>query len=593
MVKLEIEGQIIVPIDPLSITYKTPCFDVDSIERGYSMPFRIAQIPAIETALKNKKRLDSKADYQNVSAKLHFANTSKQGVFAINNSENGFYDGNFRSESRATVANFEKVKLSDILLTIEIPQTVENKWYFQIRPQNIATGYSMNINGEPFSSNTAASFAADINTRFGENVATAVSSIEVQLVPLSTGVGYSIVNYTPYYNGITLSANSRTKAGAMRENCMIFIRNALLTPRSDVAFPMIYAPNLYEKNNPNFEGFVNFAEKMPTIWVLGDSAPQTESKKWSFPFIPFVRVPFILLKIAQRMGIEAIDGDFEEWQEMQQLCIFNTNTLDNEMRDYEFEELKYTNALKTEIRPSDHLEDMTITDFLRRFCGYFGLYWRIEGAKMVFGKKENLFEIINEIPFDTVVNASLKRTYIDKYGCVFSQKTTDSDSAIENDMRPMTLSKGENTYNLEAGTLAEKQGAMFSPYYSGMLCWTEAKIETKTSNLRFFFDRGEVNNRRVSASKARYGDLSLMTSALLNRFHLKTVLYSTTAFNVELDILLPVAVLQNILNFESILYRIQTKNGNFLAALDELEVKEQNGKQSITHLKFKVLSKNI
>lgn len=594
MVKLEIEGQSIVPIDPLSISYKTPCFDVDSVERGYSLPFRIAQTPAIETALKNKKRVDSKADSQNVAAKLHFADTSKVGVFAINSSENGNYDGNFRSESRQTVANFEKVKLSDILPTVQIPQTVQNKWYFRIRLQSLATGYSMNINEFAFTSNTAADFAAQINLNFGENVATAVSTTEVQLVPLSTGVGYSIVNYTPYYNGITLLATSRTKAGAMRENCMIFIREALQTPRADVAFPMIYAPNLYEKGNTNFEGIVNYAEKTPTIWTLGDSLPQTDSKKWSFPFIPFVRVPYVLTKIAERMGIAAISGDFQEWNELQQLVIFNTNTLDNEMRDYEYQELKYTNALRSEIRLSDHVEDMTITDFLRRFCGYFGLYWRIEGAKMVFGKKENLFKVLDYIPTETIISNDFKREYIEKYGCVFSQKTNDSDSAIDNDMRSITMSSGENAYSLEAGTLAENQATIYTPaYYSAMLCWTEAKTEAKTSNLRFFFDRGEINNRRISASKARHGSLSLMTNSLFVNFHIKTVMYSTTAFKVEIDALLPIAVLQRILNFDYITYYVQSDKGNFLGALDELEVKEQNGKQTITRLKFKVLSKRI
>ena len=590
MVKLEIEGQSIVPIDPLSIAYKTPCFDVDSVERGYSLPFRIAQTPAIETALKNKKRVDSTSDSQNVPAKLHFADTSKVGVFAINNSENGNYDGNFRSESRQTVANFEKVKLSDILPTVQIPQTVQNKWYLEILVQSVPAQYIININNVSFESGVAIDLATLINNYFGENVATVLSSTLIELLPLSTGQGYRLI----YDNNIAILTSSRTKGAAMRENCMNFIRETLQTPRTDISFPMIYAPNLYEKGNTNFEGIVNYAEKTPTIWTLGDSLPQTESKKWSFPFIPFVRVPYVLTKIAERMGIATISGDFQEWNELQQLVIFNTNTLDNEMRDYEYQDLKYTNALKSEIRLSDHVEDMTITDFLRRFCGYFGLYWRIEDAKMVFGKKENLFKVLDYIPTETIVSNDFKREYIEKYGCVFSQKINDSDSAIDNDMRSITMSSGENAYALEAGTLAENQATIYTPaYYSQMLCWTEAKTEAKTSNLRFFFDRGEINNRRISASKARHGSLSLMTNSLFVNFHIKTVMYSTTAFKVEIDALLPVSVLQRILNFDYITYYVQSDKGNFLGALDELEVKEQNGKQTITRLKFKVLSKRI
>lgn len=578
----------------ISLSFVCPAFDDDSAERGYSLPFRLPHTPDLLTLLKSKQRLDTADVTDELSAKVAIETQDlAEGLYRVESSTNGFFDGHFENESRANLNSLGQLKIQNLMPTVAIPQTILNRWYFQLRPTGLATGYSMTIDGHPFATDNANSFASAINGALGETVAVSDGGFQVTLSPMADGHSYLIINTIPAYNGITLLSTSYTAVGAQRQNFLNFVSSSLTTPRTDMSFALMQNVNLYEGKNAAWSGLINFAEYsvVDSSWRTGFKVTSdlsgfwlsSDATAWKYAFVPFVRVSYILQKIAEAMGVTTVAGELVEWTELMTLLVYNNRSLDDVKQAYEFSELKYTNGYGVEIALKNHVPDMSAAEFLSEFCDDFGLSWKIDDERLLFTKKETLVEGRPTTDWSGyLVAGSEERGYKRPRGFTFRYKNDDSDKATSTALASYIEGEGFEVIELPAGTLPEKviEGAKTA-------CFSEQIRSESVSQLRFMFDRGvqdeDADWRYLpTASSDSFGDLSLEPLAVLNVFWKELAKYRAYGWSFKALFELPVTEIRKVLMWETAMRRIETPNGAIDAAINTIEVTEKvNGSAAV------------
>ncbi len=582
------------PASSIALNFVCPAFDDDSSERGYSLPFRLPQTPDLLLLLKNKQRLDSLDVTDEIAATVKVESQDiATGLYRVEGAPDGFFDGHFENKSRANLKSLAQIKIQNLMPTVAIPQTVLNRWYFQFRPISLATGYSMDIDGHPFATDNANSFASAVNIALGETVAVSDGAYLVTLSPMADGHAYKIINYTPTYNGITLTSNSITKPGAQRANFLNFVQTVLVTPRADMSFALMQNTNLYEGKNAAWSGLINFAEyrTLDDVWDVGFKSTEDFSgfeksleDAWKYTFVPFVRVPFVLLKIAEAMGVTALQGGaVSGWDELMTLLVENNRSLDDVLPAYEFSELKYTNAYAGQIALKNHLPDMSAAEFLSAFCNTFNLCWQIDDERLVFKPKDKLLrgQTANDwTPY--IVPKTEERGYKRNRGFTFRYANKDDDKATSSALASHIEGEGFEVIELETGTLPER---LIAGAKRG--CFSERVRSEAVGHLRFIFERPvqeDVVNRGYlpTASSADFGTLSLEPVGLLAQYWRESAEYRAKGWSFSANFELTTTEIRKTLEWKNALRRIETPNGSIVAAIKTMEVTEKvNGRVAV------------
>jgi hypothetical protein len=590
------------PASSLSLNFVCPAFDDDSAERAYSLPIRLPLTADLQTLLQHRQRLDAQETGDSLTAKVQVESVDlASGVYKLEKSPRGYLDGHFENNARANLASLAQWKLKSLLPTIDIEQSIPAKWYLQVRPQNLATGYAVSIDDTDYSSNTGPALRDAINNRIGETVAFWNSAtLNVELSPPSNGRSFKIYNPIPYYNGITLVSTSHTPISAQRASFLGFVQSSLVQPREDLSFAMMQNDKLYDGKNPLWSGLINFAEYFTddNAWRVGFSN-ETDTQgfehtidetAWRYTYVPFVRVSYILKKIAEKMGVSVVNGELGEWSELMTLLVYNAKSLDSVQQAYEFKELKYTNGYAKKIVLGEHVPDMSAAEFLSQFCETYNLWWQIEDERLVFRKKDALLRGASARDWSAfIVAGSEERGFKYEKGLRFSYKTDESDTATQ--FAAYTEGAGGELIELPTATLSDR-------VYQDVgkeTCYAEQVRNDAVGVLRFMFDRGrhaEYAGReyQVTASRARLGVLSLVPPSVFLAFWQESARYRAKSWYFSASFNLPVSELRQALVWQYAMRRIETPNGSIEAAINTIEVTERV--QGLSTVKIEFFVKN-
>lgn len=590
----------LVPGSSVDLTFKSPVFDGASASRAYSLPFRIAATPYMLTELENIQRIDSIVEVKNLPSTIKFSQQDfEKGFFEIEESNSQYLDGHFKNDLRQYASDLESIKIHSLLPVIDIPQPQTGYWAFEPDAPFVGRSYFLHVNGSgvsyvatavdtPYS--IAQYFATEIYNTY-QIVCNAIPAPPVRLEVISTGQSVRLQPWIGGMEGFTLLPGWRTYSAARQYNFTDFLKTTLSAPREDVSFGLMSNPKLYE-NNAAFQGTINQALK-PTgssVWVVGQNeaytvqgTPNGEGVQWAYTFVPFMRVRYILGKIADSLAVAGIAGDFEQFDElMSDLVVYNANPLDAVVKDWHFtiatatEVEKSTNVHATQIDLKNHIIDLSALDFLKVFCDTYNLYWDIVNGKLVFKWKDKLLRHPpQKLPTARVIPFSIKRGYKKNEGLALKYKTDDKNTAKSVSNYIEGIAKTE--IELPVSVLTEKQNV-------GRLCCYAEQKNDKPSSLCFMLDRGERLEQGGSVSYMQtasdnkdssgntIGGVSLLPPALFNwawREHARLLAYG---FPIKYQMNLKIQDLIIIKSWESGLYRIETPNGSAVIAFDTVDI---------------------
>lgn len=126
-------------------------------------------------------------------------------------------------------------------------------------------------------------------------------------------------------------------------------------PVSNYALFPVKNPGLYDENNEEYSGYVNYYNNS---FQVNDSVFSKHTRT-PFPFLVY-----ILRKLFANYGYK-LTGSWLEEEEIRRLVIFNTKTLD-------FAD-SYVNVFRTEFAYNQHVPDMKVSEFVKAIRATFGL----------------------------------------------------------------------------------------------------------------------------------------------------------------------------------------------------------------------------
>lgn len=580
----------------IALSFNCPAFDADSVQRAWSLPFRLPLSPKNRLFFKNLNRLDTRSIADSIAAKVvGDGQDLATGVYAIETATPQMLDGHFENTPLKGLKGLSNQQLQNLLPTIEIPQTQTAVWILSVRPPQITNIYRVEIDGHEFrpsgSTHTQVGeqLRDSINLHFGETIAT-WNLPDITLSIPADGRSLRVRVEDPVnYNGIVITNNSYSHAGAIQANFLNFVSASLANPRADVSFGLLHNADLYEGKNTDFSGWVNFAqsENGNTYWQVGKSDPTLAVENFAHTYVPFVRVSYIFQKIADYLGVPSATGLFDEWQELSTLVVYNNYTLDAVQQDYELYELKFVNTHAKIIDLKNHVPDMTAREFLSDFCETFNLWWQVENGQLVFRKKVNILRgpsLINWGSF--IVPNSIERGYKTANGLTLRLAEDETDKATSTGLNPYIEGNGGEDIALPTGALPEKE------IQTGRTtCFSKQVRSDSVGTLRFMFDRGATDDgqgfrfQQLTCSELG-GKLSILPTALWVWAWKESGEYRAYGWTLTATFELPMSDLNKVLAWDNCLRRIDTPFGSVVAAIKTVDVTEKVDGSTTTKVEF-------
>jgi hypothetical protein len=433
--------------------------------------------------------------------------------------------------------------------------------------------------GSDTSISVAQWFATEINTVLGLDC-TAVPAPPLRLEIRSVSQAVKLEPWIGTMEGFTLNSGYMNISEARQRNFTEFLKDSVLTtPREDVSFAYMYNPLFYEKNTL-FQGGINHAT-LNSTWGVGQNDSVVDPGNWRYNFVPFVRVRYILTKIAVAIGLPEIEGDFAEFVElMDDLILYNNYALDDEVREWQFKVStaevfeRYMNVHATSITLSNHVDDITAREFLRDFCETFNLTWREKQGRLLFSQKDQMLKQVSDLISEKIVPLSIERKFKKREGLILKHTADDKDAAVPIEQN-YTEGAGKTEITLPTGILAE-----ITTRGGRLCCYAEQKGSSKAkinegSVLRFMFDRGVQSisgGAYIQSATSSGGSLSLIPSALFAWAWREHARLKASGFPVSFQINASINDIFMMKLWETALYRIHTPDGAAVVAVNTIDV---------------------
>lgn len=369
-----------------------PAFDDDGTARSFSFPFRIEASGNNLRALGHANRLDTDNDDVEVPASLMIDNCWFYGILEVGERTDATIEVTFKSLSQGLLAKAEKFLLSEILATIDIPQTLQRIWtieYKTIDPGNpsFVVERVAVINGVTFGgfNFTLASLINAINAVY-PGVASSVGVDTMQLLPGATNpfLVTEVRNIT--------TVTYRNIAFAQHDNFLAYLDAQVAAPAASHAFPVVYAPGFYG-NNANWRGYLNYRHNTAKPRNIAE-----KTKIWRNTCVPFVRVRHILEAMSSALGVSIWSGFFSS-PTFLKLLVWNNYALDQIVED-EFLPVgdeKYLQAYKKQIDLNQHVPAISGRAFLSAMSSFFNIYYEKTGNSVTGKLKRTQLE---NVPID-------------------------------------------------------------------------------------------------------------------------------------------------------------------------------------------------
>ena len=307
-------------LDPktgISFSFASPLFDRDRLERAYSFPFTLPATPANLQALRYANRLDASAPTQH-PAEVHIAGQFfDAGSLSITGASGQQIRAVFQSASINLADTLHAIRLRQLYIPVEIASEycpgilLIAGW---LDPGIERMALRINEHLFDYALDELDDMIAAINAIFGaiaqepdigqsptENVIfiscpgaaqfDIYVNLEEEVADPGVYVFFDVVSstYTSEATRINTAFASLVAAGG----------------NSEMAFPVVKMPNLYDEKNPGYSGYANYTNPTPAhpndptlLDVVANGFPHT--------LIPLPYVSALLPAIAQAAGVAAL-----------------------------------------------------------------------------------------------------------------------------------------------------------------------------------------------------------------------------------------------------------------------------------------------
>ena len=362
----------------LRYTLSNPIFDADGLPRGYSFPFRIPATPRNLKNLGYANRLDIRDKKRKYPGELRINGIPLEtGIIQITGGSGTDIEIVLKNMARDLIDQLSMIRIRDLLSTINIPDISgagELRYFLED-----TESWTIKIDDTIFAYSNAGATQAQGQIE----LITLIDAVYPGLaVPFSTDHIELLTNQYPNLNyqvsewlNVTYVSGQTVYEGK-QSNVQTFINNLATTPRADITFPTTYAFYFHDRNtHPAISQFLNYYLDGNNI----DNVP-TPDKSWNHSYVPFIRIPYLIEKVFEKLGYTTAGSLFQsEW--VQQL-IYYTNRAIDELVEGDFGPgLKYFNQYQQSIHLPDFVPDIT-ADELLKWIDFLNYYFEIDGSQL-------------------------------------------------------------------------------------------------------------------------------------------------------------------------------------------------------------------
>ncbi len=502
------------PAASIQITAHNPLFDADGVEAVYSFPFKLPATARNMALFGQANRLDRASNattYAGAALEIEGVPFESDGVIELD--EQAFSaDGIsvvFRTLAPAVMEDLAEVKLPEILETVTIPAVTDARWIFEltVAPTSAGITYTILVNTIAYSYTTPGSV---VNAAVTQSIALALNVAHPGLA--DAGFYDELVLYSAVANGVSIDvpnlvhlslASVVTLGEAAQQNLIEYAKDVLDTPAEELSFPYLYWQGFYKKQVPSYLNRVNALVDGNAI----ENEPGDSDLNWHHTWVPFVRVPYILDRIAAQ--IPSLLSDFTGWlsdsADAQALLIFNNRSLDQLWYDrYGTGVDKWLNGFQETIDLNRHVPDLTAADFLGKLLSGFALWFRMIGTVMHVRKKRDM---LTTAPIDWTHLAEPAWTAQRRRRRGFTFKLLDLkeedksrfETYYSTQLQPVVVGEGFTPIELPFSTCFRSSGIIALPAGGALKCSDVNQpgssdpggVGDNNYSLRFIFDRGE------------------------------------------------------------------------------------------------------
>ena len=481
----------------ISFTLINPAFDARGVARTFTYPVTIPLTERTLQHIKHANRLDTQTRQKYLPADVQLdGNDFEQGRALVQEYTDQEMQIAFQNDSLSQLDGLNRIKLRDLLGTINIPQTTQAR--LALTP-GAGPNFSITINGNLYTSGGLGidrivainDLVQDILDDYPGTVQyDSVNDLMIFTVEEGPyGVQFTVTNFTE---------NDRTtNADAQEQNLQAYI-TAAAAGNEPVAFPVVYAPQFYPRNL-RFRRYIN--HRIGGVYLTNDT--DTEFG-WLTTYVPYVRLRYILDQLAAELGITDIVFDLPtaEAADLNDLLIYNNVSLDELQYDIFIPEGYSTekNGFKTTINLADHVPDYTADELLNRLRQSFNLHIAFERNRLFLRKN---IDQVTQSPEDWTqrTDPAYQRTTNEGGGVRLQfAEDTSKNTAVHD---AYDIGDASNEYTLPFRPLHDRTIPLFE---SGNARWKIVAIEeqsgtsepldleTENQTLRLFFDRGQQPN---------------------------------------------------------------------------------------------------
>lgn len=378
----------------LSITLSCPIFDPDRVARTFSLPFKIPLTPANRKAILHANRFDAHNSWDPTSARLFVGGGEfDNGEFVVLGSNDKEIDAVFRNAPTTLLDDLDKIKIYEILETVDIDQIIEAVATLTVHPPPFAyqirvgsIDYTLGIGGSSSmtTGEVALYFANLINADY-PGMAEATST-ELKLD------SFKIDEYPVFFSGLSgFTVASYISSGqASQANFLNHVETLFDTPADTHVFPVVRWRSFYEGKNKLYVEIVNPCFDGTAL----QNEPNEEETLFKYTYIPFIRLKYILNRIKEHVGIGYLAGYVDD-PEFQRLILPNNYSCDRSYRSYydTSDSYLYLNGFVPEIDLNAHVPRMSALDLIKKLAASLNLIIEYKDGGLYFSKVIDLLSL--------------------------------------------------------------------------------------------------------------------------------------------------------------------------------------------------------
>ena len=535
------------PDQNVQLVHSCPVFDPDRMGRTFSFPFKLPLTPRNQSALRFAYRFDAKRNWDNNAGELYIASSLyESGQLAVIGSTGNSLDTVFQNAPVEQIELLNNINLWEIMEQVSVPNTgpaAQITLTVLTPPRDYVISIETNIYSLTYAETvgmTTSEVADDLRDQINVDYPGMASTTTGTVLHLESD---DVDAHNPEWSsmqGLTI-LSYWTLGKVTQRNLVNYAKVLKGTPSSKFCFPIIRWENLYDTVNPAYTKAVNL--------VLGDdtfeNTPYVAEHNWEYTFIPFLRLTYILNRIASAAGIGSVTQvGVLDWEN---IIIPNNMTLDKSYRHYEAsDEYKYINGYSNTIDLNLHVPRITAMDFIRRVITSLNLVVEFKDGGMVFRPADHIIQAI-AIELDNVDPSTVSISQKKPTGMVLNYADNSREQyVVAGQLQPYEWSYAEQQVYLPFNTFPVREGLIDDAAVNGLMRIPHTRqvgkspaLDGKYSDLPFYllFHRANgLTSQSKSYVYATYDNNSYAGAAVSGAISLEMEDLALYLFEDSLDV---------------------------------------------------------